>query len=94
MIKSLSIVIPYFNENKRISKSLKKIKKFITDNKKIKTEVILVDDGSFDNSLNQISNFKKNKSINLKFKTFKLPKNKGKGSALNLGYQKQNMIGF
>ena len=59
MIKSLSIVIPYFNENKRISKSLKKIKKFITDNKKIKTEVILVDDGSFDNSLNQISNFKK-----------------------------------
>ena len=35
MIKSLSIVIPFFNEAKRVNASLKKIKKFI-DRSKLK----------------------------------------------------------
>ena len=47
MIKSLSIVIPFFNEEKRINNCLNIISNF---KKIINTEFILVDDGSTDKS--------------------------------------------
>ena len=50
MIKSLSIIIPFFNEQKRIGGNLIKIKQFIKNNYKINYEIIFVDDGSTDNS--------------------------------------------
>ena len=59
MIKSLSVVIPFFNESKRINKSLGKIKKFITKNKKLRIEIILVNDGSADSSSEVINTFLK-----------------------------------
>ena len=81
-INSLSIIIPIFNEEKRLIKSLNKIKKFIK-NKKI--EVIFVNDGSGDLSKKIIQNFvKKNKKINI----INLRKNVGKGGALKKGIKR------
>ena len=60
MIKSLSIIIPFFNESKRINESLKKIKNFLYRNK-MKTEFIFVNDGSKDNSLEILKKFSKKK---------------------------------
>ena len=69
---SLSIIIPLFNEEKRLNKSLIKINKFIK-NKNI--EIILINDGSFDKSEKIIKKFINNKKkfsvINLKKKYWK-----------------------
>ena len=45
---SLSVIIPLYNEEKRLLKSLTKLEKFILQNKKNKIEVIFVSDGSTD----------------------------------------------
>lgn len=88
MIKSLSIIIPFFNESKRINESLKKIKNFLYRNK-MKIEIIFVNDGSEDNSLEILKKFlKKNDVFRSKFKIINLPKNIGKGGALKEGVKK------
>lgn len=76
---SLSIVIPLFNEEKRLNKSLIKINKFIK-NKNI--EIILINDGSFDKSEKIIKKFINNKK---KFSVINLKRNIGKGGALKTG---------
>ena len=82
MIKSLSIVYPIFNEERRLDKTFKDIKKFDKSNISIKKEYILVDDGSTDGTLSLIKKkFKKNKRV--KILSYKI--NKGKGYALKLG---------
>lgn len=50
-IKSLSIIFPFFNEDKRILKIIKKIKFLIYKFKNFDLEIILVNDGSTDKSL-------------------------------------------
>ena len=78
-IKSLSIVITVFNEEKRLKKNLIRINNFIK-NKKI--EVIFVNDGSSDSSEKIIKKIiKKNKKI----KIISLRNNAGKGGALKRG---------
>ena len=66
MIKSLSIIIPFFNEKERVKSSLIEIKKFIKKNRKIKIEVILIDDGSVDNTKDVILSIIKKLKINKK----------------------------
>ena len=67
MISSLSIIIPIFNEEKRILESLFKIRFFLNKiKKKIKIQIIFVDDGSTDNSILILEQFlKKNKILSL-----------------------------
>ena len=69
----LSIIIPVYNEKKTISKILKKIHKL----KKINKEIIVINDGSTDGTLEILKRNKNkfNKLLNHK-------KNKGKGSAI------------
>ena len=57
---SLSIVIPCFNEEKRISSSTKIIHEFLDKNLENKIEIIFVNDGSSDKTFNYIDriNFK------------------------------------
>jgi glycosyltransferase involved in cell wall biosynthesis len=69
----LSVIIPCYNEKKTIKKIIDKI--FL---QKINLEIILVDDGSNDGTVNVIKNYKKD--IRIK-KVFHL-KNKGKGAAI------------
>jgi len=86
----LSIVIPAYNEEKRLGSSLKKLLEFIKKYKKIKRyEVIIVDDGSKDNTLNVIP---KNKNISV----LKNEINRGKGYSTKKGVlnSKYNLILF
>ena len=85
MINSLSIIIPFYNEEKRISTCLTELDKFHKKNKK-KIEVIFVDDGSHDNSKYIImKHYKKKKSKNFFFIIITYKKNRGKGFALKKG---------
>ena len=90
MIKSLSIIFPVFNEESRLKSSFRHIASFLKKNKKLKIEIIFVDDGSKDISCNLINKFIKNFRSNnkTKFKVIKSKSNSGKGSALKLGVKK------
>ncbi len=87
MIKSLSIILPLYNEEIRLKQTFKKIIEFIKRNKIKFKEFIFVDDGSNDNSLKLIKEFiGKNRSFaKVNFKLIKLSKNIGKGGALKKG---------
>ena len=69
----LSVIIPCYNEKKTIKKIIDKI--FI---QKINLEIILVDDGSDDGTVNVIKNYKRDSRIKIVFHL----KNKGKGAAI------------
>ena len=70
----ITIIIPLYNEEKTIIKLLKKI----INLKKINFEIIVVNDGSSDNSLDLVKKFsKKNKIVLISHK-----KNYGKGAAI------------
>jgi len=90
MIKSLSIIFPVFNEELRLKSSFDHIKSFLKKKKKLRIEIIFVDDGSNDNSYNLINRFIKNlhSKKGTKFKVIKLRSNLGKGGALKLGIKK------
>ena len=85
MIDSLSVILPVFNEEKRLLENLEKIKKFLFYKKIKKKEFILVNDGSKDLTKKIIQKFiKKNSKKNLiRFISYK--KNQGKGAALKKG---------
>jgi len=87
MIKTLSVILPLYNEEKRLNNLFIKINKF-KFLKKSKLEFIFVDDGSNDNSYLLIKNFidENKKRIDLKLVSYK--NNKGKGYALKKGVAK------
>ena len=90
MIKSLSIVIPFFNEAKRVNVSLKKIKKFIDRSKFKKIEVNFVNDGSTDDSFEKLYHLHEtNKSI-IRIITFS--RNFGHQNALTAGIESASGI--
>ncbi len=78
-MKKISIIIPLYNAEKYIEKCLYSIKRQTYSN----YEIIIVDDGSKDNSLKMCEKFKnENKNIILKIFT---QKNEGPSSARNRG---------
>ena len=80
----LTLILPVFNEEKRIEKGLKKCDSFFKKTK-LKIEVILVDDGSSDETKNLINKLIRNKR---NFKLISYSKNKGKGYAIKKGIKK------
>lgn len=80
--KTLSIVIPVYNEKNRIAHAIEKVN--ISDTLGLKKEIIVVDDGSTDGTSEKI------KLQNSKFKFIQITKkqNKGKGAALRDGFMK------
>ena len=65
MLRSVSIIYPVFNEEKRLGKIFSDIKKFEGLTNYIDKEYIFVNDGSTDNSLSLIKK-KQKKTKNLK----------------------------
>ena len=81
----LSIVIPIYNEEPYLKKLFKELLKYF-NNKSI--EVIIVDDGSTDNTQKIINNFKKEKNYFFHLKINRIEINSGKGKALKIGIKK------
>lgn len=80
----LSLLVPVFNEEKIIEENLKIIIDFLKS-QKYSWEIVLVDDGSRDKTVNIIKNF-----LDSKIRLVKLTKNSGKGAALRAGVMASN----
>ena len=74
-MKTLTVLVPFFNEERTIVDSLKELDKISISN-----EIILIDDGSTDSSFELVQDFIADKK---KYKTIQSTFNKGKGDALN-----------
>ena len=79
---NISVVIPLFNEQNSLEELTKKIAQII-DGMKLKYEILLIDDGSTDNSWIKIS---KICGINPNIKGIRFLKNFGKSQALSAGF--------
>lgn len=79
-IIDLSIIIPAYNEENRIKETLEDVKRWI-EKRKIKAEIIVVNDGSVDNTLKVLELFSKVPN----FKIISYEKNMGKGYAVREG---------
>lgn len=87
-MKKLTIIVPVFNEEKTIKKILAEVSKSLKQQKKIKeNKIIVVDDGSRDQSVKEIKKAKKDLNLdNLELLVHK--KNKGKGAAIRTALKK------
>ena len=81
---NLSIIIPVFNEDQYLNKLFLGIKKYFNQED---IEVIVVNDGSNDDSYNILNKLKKN-SYNFKYNLINLDSNFGKGYAVKQGAKK------
>lgn len=80
----ISVVIPVYNEEESLPFFYRELTSFLRSGKE-DFEIIFVDDGSTDKSLNLLKNLsKKDKSIRI----FSFLKNQGKSEALTLGFAK------
>jgi len=86
--KSLSIVIPVFNEINFLYKLFVQIKLYFNSEN---IEIIVVDDGSTDGSSNLLKEIKDKKNYKFTFKLIKLDINSGKGKAIQTGIK--NSVG-
>jgi glycosyltransferase involved in cell wall biosynthesis len=80
---NISIVIPLFNEEESLKELIDWIDRVMQSNK-FSYEIILIDDGSKDNSWNEIEKITAN---NINVKGLKFKKNYGKSAALNSGFE-------
>ena len=78
----ISIIIPAFNEGKKIERDIFSANKFIESNFK-EGEIIIVDDGSEDNTAEVVSNCQD--KVTTKLNLLKQEKNYGKGTAIKSG---------
>lgn len=80
-MNKISIVIPFFNEEKRIHRFLTGLKNYQNRNQLVQ-QLILVNDGSTDNTLAILNNIKHD-SIHIK--VIDIKENRGKGNAVKNG---------
>ncbi|HEY0299338.1 MAG TPA: glycosyltransferase, partial [Arachidicoccus sp.] len=85
-ILNISVVVPLFNEDESLPELSEWIMRVMKENN-FTYEVIMVDDGSTDNSWDVIQDIAKNNSS---FKGIKFQRNYGKSAALNEGFKAAN----
>ena len=82
---NLSIIVPCFNEEKEIKNVINKL--LLVSNKyKLESEIIVVNDGSSDNTAYEIKSFKNNKNVKIITHT----QNQGFGNAFKSGLDNAN----
>lgn len=79
----ISVVVPLYNEEKSLKELFELIKKVMTENK-YEYEVIFVDDGSVDKSLNIMEEIAAAEPYTVKIISFR--RNYGKSAALSIGF--------
>ena len=79
----LSVVVPLFNEDESLTELVDWILK-VVKKENLSTEIILIDDGSKDNSWAVIENLQ---SLHPEVKGIKFRRNYGKSAALNIGFK-------
>lgn len=86
-MKTISFVIPFYNEEKRIKKTIRALLRGFYFNGLKLEEVIFVNDGSEDDTEKIIFSYKDKieKKLNSKVKLISYKKNKGKGYAVKVG---------
>lgn len=77
----LSLVIPAYNEEKRLGKTLERMLEFF-GTKSFPTEILVVDDGSTDRTVEVVKSFGEGK---IPLKLISYGKNRGKGYAIKTG---------
>lgn len=82
-IKTISIVIPVYNEGKFIFQTLQKVAK--SNTLKLKKQIIVIDDGSKDNTVSEVKRFQKTHKL---VKLFLNKSNLGKGASCKKGFLK------
>lgn len=82
--RKVSLVIPLLNEEESLMPLYNEIKKII-DKLKINYEIVFIDDGSTDSSLQKLRELNR-KDRNARYISFR--KNYGKSAALNVGFKK------
>lgn len=83
--KFLSIIIPAYNEEKRLARTLEKIGQFLTT-KTYSSEVLIVDDGSTDDTLQVASEYiKKFENLGISLRILQNATNCGKGYTIRNG---------
>ena len=85
--KTLSIVIPVFNEVNFLNELFEQVKRYFNNKY---TEIIIVDDGSTDGSSNLLQELKKKNNYKFSFKIIRLDINSGKGKAIQTGIKNSN----
>lgn len=83
-MKTLTLVIPVYNEGKRIEKILSQLKKGFNFRGITLTEITFADDGSRDDTLTVIKNYIPvlEKNLNIKIRILTYENNKGRGYAV------------
>ena len=89
MIKSLSVFFPAYNEAKNITNTVNQAIKVIRKLKIKEYEIIVVDDGSTDNTAKTVKQLIKE---NQKIKLIQHQKNRGYGGALKTGFEKAQFV--
>ena len=79
--KSISVIIPCFNEGRRIYDNIQKIKNYLENNFE-NFEIIAVNDGSLDNTAQELEKAQKDFSIQI----VNHKRNRGKGQAVKDGF--------
>lgn len=83
-IKKVSIVIPAYNEEESLRPLFLELKKVFNELKQFEFEVLVIDDGSTDNSIKILK--EANQEDN-RFKYIQFQKNYGKSAALSVGFK-------
>lgn len=80
----ITVIIPTFNEKNRLPATLRQMEMFVAENPNIISDILIVDDGSTDGTVEAAMMFKG--KLPLKFHI--CPRNVGKWNAISIGIQK------
>lgn len=85
-MKKISMIVPCFNEEGNVKLFYEDVVKTYKNNKKYEIELIFIDDGSSDNTLNELRKISKNKEFSIKVISFS--RNFGKEAVIYAGLKK------
>lgn len=86
-MKSLSIVVPIYNEESRIDRLLKELEKGFQCKRVALKKIIFVDDGSTDAISQKLKEAKFKRNLNISYQLIRYKKNQGRGHAVKVGTQ-------